>query len=140
MASLESRRKWFLDSGCSKHMMGDRRLLNNVIFKEGGNVRYGDDSQGKIIGMGSIHFESIVLENVFLVDGLKHNLISISQLCDMEYDVYFNASSCKVVCPKSKEIKLEGNRMGNVYFTFLSPPSTKLENCLVFNISQNTWL
>ena len=62
--------------------MGDQGLLNNVIFKEGGNVYYGGNSQGKIIGMDSISFKH-VLDNVFLVDGLKHNFISISQLCDM---------------------------------------------------------
>jgi len=59
-------------------MTGDQYLLNNIIFKEGGKVFYGDNSQGKIIGMGSISFEHFVLDNVFLVDGLKHNLISIS--------------------------------------------------------------
>ena len=59
-------------------MTRDRELLNNVVFKERGNVHYGDNSQGKIIGMGSIQFENITLENVLLVDGRKHNLISIS--------------------------------------------------------------
>ena len=59
-------------------MTGDQELLNNVILKEWGKVYYGDNSQGKIIGMGSISFENLSLENVFLVDGLKHNLISIS--------------------------------------------------------------
>ena len=58
-------------------MTEDRELINNMVFKEGGDVHYGDNSQGKIIGMGSIQFENITLENVFLVDGLKHILISI---------------------------------------------------------------
>ena len=60
--------------------------------------------------MGSITFEHLVLDNVFLVDGLKHNLISISQLRDMNYEIHFNASSCKVICPKTKEIKLKGKK------------------------------
>ena len=88
--------------------------------------------------MGSISFEHLVLDNVFLVDGLKHNLISISQLCDMNYEVCFDANSCKVVCPKSKELKLKGSRVGNVYLTFLG--SSRMENYLVTNFSQNTWL
>ena len=78
LASIGSRTKWFLDSGCLNHTIKDRKLLNNIIFKERGNVFYGDNSQGKIIGMGSISFENLMLDNVFLVDGLKHNLINIS--------------------------------------------------------------
>ena len=85
-------------------MTGDQGLLNNVIFKERGKVYYGDNSQGNIIGMGFISFEHLVLENVFLIDGLKHNLIIVRQLCDMNYEVYFNANSCKVICSRSKEI------------------------------------
>ena len=119
-------------------MIGDQDLLNNIIFKEGGNVFYGDNSQGKIIGMGSISFEHLVLDNVFLVDGLKHNLISISQLCDMNYKFFFDANSCQVIYTRSKEMKLKGNRIGNVYLTFLESSNT--ENCLVSNSSQNTWL
>ena len=81
-------------------MTGDQELLNNVILKRG-KVYYGDNSQGKIIGRGSISFENLTLENVFLVDGLKHNLISISQLCDLNYEVCFDASSWKVRCSKT---------------------------------------
>ena len=82
--------------------MGDQGLFNNVIFKEGGKVYYDDNSQGKIIGMGSISFEHLVVDNVFLVDGLKHNLVSISELFDMNYEVYFDANSCKFICSMSK--------------------------------------
>ena len=56
----------------------------------------------------------------------------------MNYEVCFDANSCKVICSMSKEVKLIGNRIGNVYLTFLE--SSKIENCLVTNSSQNTWL
>ena len=93
-------------------MTRDQDLFNNIIFKEGGNVFYGDNSQCNIIGMGSISFEHLVLDNVFLVDGLKHNLISISQLCDINYEVHFDANSYKVIYPKMKEVKLKRKRIG----------------------------
>jgi len=50
--------------------------------KEGGTVTYGVDLKGKIIGIGYIKVGSSTwIENVVLIDGLKHNLLSISQLC-----------------------------------------------------------
>ena len=69
-------------------------------------MHYGDSSQGKIIGMCLIQFQNVTLENVFLVDGLKHNLIRISQLCDMNYKVCFDTNSCEVVSLKTKDVKL----------------------------------
>ena len=108
------RSKWFLDSGCLKHMIGDERLFNNITYKQGGNVVYGDNSKGKIPGICSICFLNFVLENVVLVDGLKHNLISISQLCDNENKVCFNTYACEVSCLKTNEIKIVGNRIDNV--------------------------
>ena len=57
-------------------------------YHEGGTVTFGDDSKGKIIGIGNIKIgSSLLIENVVLVDGLKHNLMSISQLCDRDFKV-----------------------------------------------------
>ena len=49
-------------------------------YHEGGTVTFGGDSKGKIIDIGNIKIgSSPLIENVVLVDGLKHNLLSISQ-------------------------------------------------------------
>ncbi|GKE11229.1 retrovirus-related pol polyprotein from transposon TNT 1-94, partial [Tanacetum coccineum] len=41
---------WYLDSGCSKHMMGDLSRLGNFVKKFIGTVRFGNDHFGAIIG------------------------------------------------------------------------------------------
>jgi hypothetical protein len=46
--------KWFLDSGCSRHMTGDKNKFTSLTLKDGGNVKFGDNSKGKIIGIGNI--------------------------------------------------------------------------------------
>ena len=57
-------------------------------YHEGGTVTFRDDSKGNIIGIGNIKIGSSPLtENVVLVNGLKHNLLSISQLCDQGFKV-----------------------------------------------------
>src|ERR1044072_66251 len=74
---------WYLDSGCSRHMTGERRLFQELELKAGGVVGFGGNQKGKIIGYGTIGYgKSSSIKNVLLVEGLMHNLLSISQLAD----------------------------------------------------------
>nr|GEY49633.1 integrase, catalytic region, zinc finger, CCHC-type, peptidase aspartic, catalytic [Tanacetum cinerariifolium] len=41
---------WYLDSGCSKHMIGDRSQLVNFVHKSLGTVKFGNDHVAKIMG------------------------------------------------------------------------------------------
>ncbi|GJY20724.1 retrovirus-related pol polyprotein from transposon TNT 1-94 [Tanacetum coccineum] len=41
---------WYLDSGCSKHMTGDRSQLTNFVHKFLGTVKFGNDQLAKIMG------------------------------------------------------------------------------------------
>ena len=45
---------WCLDSGCSKHMTGDKTKFTNFKEKEQGFVTYGDNNKGRILGKGDI--------------------------------------------------------------------------------------
>ena len=75
--------KWILDSGCSRHMTGNPDMLNDIIYKDEGLVNFGDNSKGYVIGIGKVgNFETPIITNVLLVKNLKHNLLSISQLCE----------------------------------------------------------
>ena len=41
---------WYLDSGCSRHMTGDRSLFKIFESKKCGNVTFGDGSKSQIKG------------------------------------------------------------------------------------------
>ena len=72
-------------------MTGDQSKFVNLLRKDGGLVTFGDNKKGKIIGKGNIgNDSSTLIENVHLVDGLKHDLLSISQLCDKGFRVIFD--------------------------------------------------
>ncbi|XP_062103129.1 uncharacterized protein LOC133814150 [Humulus lupulus] len=89
--------QWYFDSGCSKHMTGNKLLLNN--YKEGteGQVTFGDGNKGAILGRGDLVLKNLpVVKDVLYVKGLKANLLSISQLCDDHYTVNFSKSTCLV--------------------------------------------
>ena len=67
-------------------------------YHEGDTVTFGDDAKGKIIGIGNIKIgSSPLIENVILVEGLKHNLLSISELYDKGFKVVFDDFTCDVL-------------------------------------------
>ena len=47
---------WILDSGCSRHMTGEKSLLTDVVNRTGPIVTFGDDI--KIFTMGYGKFEN----------------------------------------------------------------------------------
>ena len=67
-------------------------MLPSLLFlqKNEGYVTFGDNAKRRTIGQGNIGNDtSSLIESVLLVDGLKHNLLSISQLCDKGFKVIF---------------------------------------------------
>ena len=78
-------------------MIDDKEVFVTLRMKEGRIMTFGDDVKGHIIGIGKIQIIlQTCLENVLYVLGLKHNLISISQLCDRAYKVSFESFLCLV--------------------------------------------
>jgi hypothetical protein len=59
-------------------MTGDKHLFHTLNLKEGGTVGFGGNQRGKIIGIGNVGNSSLSISDVWLVDGLQHNLLSIS--------------------------------------------------------------
>jgi hypothetical protein len=88
---------WYLDSGCSKHMTGDKTLFQELKEGRGGNITYGDGSKSKVIGKGSVQIPGApTSQEVLYVEGLKANLLSISQFCDQDLVVQFSKKECNI--------------------------------------------
>nr|GEW08710.1 putative reverse transcriptase domain-containing protein [Tanacetum cinerariifolium] len=58
---------WYLDSGCSKHMIGDRSRLKNFVKNFIGTVRFGNDHFGAIIGYGYYVIGDVTPLNLYIV-------------------------------------------------------------------------
>ena len=85
-------------------------------YHEGGTVTFGDDSKGKIIGISNIQIgSSPLIENVILVECLKYNLLSISQLCDKGFKIIFDDSTCDVLDKKTDNCILSDFHENNVF-------------------------
>ncbi|KAI4380015.1 hypothetical protein MLD38_006249 [Melastoma candidum] len=121
--------EWYLDNGCSKHMSGDPSKFSTLTLQNGGSVSFGDNSKCFVIGTGTVDtLETMVIEDVQLVIELKHNLLSISQLCDKGY-ITFDKDSCYEML--DNKVRFIEKRRRNIYS--LSPNSfCNTKNCLLF--------
>ncbi|GJY81874.1 hypothetical protein Tco_0494625 [Tanacetum coccineum] len=85
---------WYLDSGCSKQMTGNRSHLMNFVSKFLGTVRFRNDQITRIMGYGDYQLGNVSISRVYYVEGLGHNLFSIGQFCDMDLEVAFQKNTC----------------------------------------------
>nr|GEW82843.1 integrase, catalytic region, zinc finger, CCHC-type, peptidase aspartic, catalytic [Tanacetum cinerariifolium] len=85
-----------IDSGCSKHMMGNRALLKNFVEKFLGTVRFGNNDFAVIAGYGDVVIGSMKIKKVYYVEGLGHNLFNVGKFCDKGLKVAFRKSTCFV--------------------------------------------
>nr|GEV15936.1 uncharacterized mitochondrial protein AtMg00810-like [Tanacetum cinerariifolium] len=85
---------WYLDSGCFKHMTGDRSQLTNFVDKFLGTVKFGNEHVANIMGYGDYHIVNVTISRVYFLDGLGHNLFSVGQFCDLDLEVAFHQHTC----------------------------------------------
>lgn len=85
--------EWYIDNGCSTHMIGCQNEF--IMLKKGksGSVALGNDSTVKIIGKGVVNLgnEKLKVEGVLLIGDLKHNFLSVGKMCDQGYNIRFNS-------------------------------------------------
>ncbi|KAI3727550.1 hypothetical protein L6452_16166 [Arctium lappa] len=137
----EHHQTWYLDSGCSRHMTGNKSLLLNFVKEKGPTVTFGDNSCGSTKGYGTLFNGSITFNKVAYVEGLMHNLLSISQLCDLGFYVIFREIDC-LITDKQFHTVLSGFRKDNVYVINMSDKSSEKESiCFISEDSEKkNWL
>jgi len=78
--SSKTKNPWYIDSGCSKNVTGDKDTFLSISKRKTGNVTFGNDEPGEIKGKGMVSLNNGKgkSQDVLLVDGLKHNFLSVS--------------------------------------------------------------
>ena len=68
-------------------------------------ITCGNDNSSKILGKGTINLgnKDVATKNVLLIENKKHNLLSVSQMCDQGHVLMFT----------SKEYKIQREELGN---------------------------
>lgn len=78
-------------------MTSDPSIFTILESNNGRSVTFGDNGNWKII-------IKRIVGNVYLVEGLKHNLLSINQLCNANKRVILESSMCKIIYSDTNEV------------------------------------
>jgi hypothetical protein len=108
--SQRQTKPWYIENGCSKHMTGDKGKFLSLSERKIGNITF------RSKGMVSLSNGKGKSQDVLLVYGLKHNLLSVSQMCDRGCEVVFTSKDCKIKSTNSGQVVAKGIRTkNNVY-------------------------
>ncbi|MCH84114.1 copia-type polyprotein, partial [Trifolium medium] len=128
---VTSKDDWYFDSGYSKHMTGAGGILTKFTPRPTSYVTFGDGAKGAIKGKGKIVSNDLPkLDDVLLVNGLTANLISISQLCDLNLRVNFTKEWCSVT-NDNKEVIMKGVRSKDNCYLWVPLDFKVLSTCLM---------
>ncbi|GJZ37283.1 retrovirus-related pol polyprotein from transposon TNT 1-94 [Tanacetum coccineum] len=131
---------FIVDSGCTKHMTGNLKLLCNFVKKFLGTVRFGNDQFATILGYGDLNQGNITIKRVYYVEGLNHNLFSVGQFCDADLEVVFRKSTCFVRDLQGNDL-LTGNRGSDLYTISLQETTSSTPICFMAKASPTqAWL
>ncbi|WVZ98408.1 hypothetical protein U9M48_043858 [Paspalum notatum var. saurae] len=132
---------WVLDSGCTQHMTGNGGMFTSL--EDPGDkeqVTFGDNSKGKVIGLGKIAISNdLSISNVLFVKSLSFNLLSIVQLCDLGLTCDFDKNGVLVRSENDKSMVFQGFQHGHLYLVDFSNVETPTTTCL-FSKSSLGWL
>jgi hypothetical protein len=97
-------------------MTGDKTLFRELKEGRSGNITYRDDSKSKVMGQGTVEIPGVPTpQEVLYVEGLKANLMSISQLCDNDLVVQFMKKECSIFDAQGKWLTEGDQTFDNCY-------------------------
>nr|GEV50583.1 hypothetical protein [Tanacetum cinerariifolium] len=131
---------FIVDSGCSKHMTGNLKLLINFVEKFMGMVKFRNDQIAPILGYGDLVQGAVTIKRVYYVEGLNHNLFSVGQFCDADLEVAFRKSTCFIHDLKGNDL-LIGSHGTDLYSISLQSSNSPNLICLMAKAtSSQAWL
>ncbi|WVZ58838.1 hypothetical protein U9M48_009064 [Paspalum notatum var. saurae] len=131
-----------MDSGCTQHMTGDSWMFTSLSgdVENYDKITFGDNSKGKVEGLGKIEISSeYSINNVLLVESLNFNLLSVGQLCDFGFQCLFKPNEVIVSKIDGGEEVFKGFRHNNLYLVNFNSKNANLQACL-FSKNSMGWL
>lgn len=132
---------WYLDTGASNHMSGQKHLFVGMKEVENGHVSFGDASRIQVKGRGKIRFsydkKECEFDNVYYVPGLRSNIMSMGQLMEKGYSVFMKDRILELKDKEGKSVacvEMTSNRMYKLNLRNVR------EKCLKINLADKTSL
>jgi hypothetical protein len=123
-------------------MTGEKRMFSSYEENDDPQraITFGDGNQGLVKGLGKIAISpDHSISNVFLVDSLDYNLLSVSQLCKMGYNYLFTDIGVTVFRRSDDSIAFKGVLDGRLYLVDFNDNKAELGTCLIAKTNMG-WL
>nr|ABB47538.2 retrotransposon protein, putative, Ty1-copia subclass [Oryza sativa Japonica Group] len=123
---------WIVDSGCSRHMTGDKNWFSSLKkASKTESIIFGDASTSAVLATSLVKVnEKFELKNVALVEDLKYNLLSVLQIVDENFEVHFKKTGSKVF-DSCGDSMLNISRYGRVFKADFENHVSPVITCLV---------
>jgi hypothetical protein len=103
-------------------------------------IIFGDGNQGKVKGLGKIGITTEhSISNVFLVESLGYNLLSVSQLCHTGYNCLFTNIDVSVFRRSDGSLAFKGVLDYKLYLVDFAKENADLDACLITKTNMG-WL
>jgi hypothetical protein len=123
-------------------MTGEKKMFTSYVKNRDSQdtIIFGDGNQGKVKGLGKIAImtEHSIL-NVFLIESLGYNLLSVSQLCHMSYNCLFTNIDVSVFRRSDGSLAFKGVLDDKLYLVDFSKDNVDLDVCLIAKTNMG-WL
>nr|AAU10766.1 putative polyprotein [Oryza sativa Japonica Group] len=123
---------WIVDSGCSRHMTSDKNWFSSLKkTSKTESIIFGDAATSAVLATGLVKVnENFELKNVALVEDLKYNLLSVSQIVDENFEVHFKKTGSKVFDSCGDSV-LNISRYGRVFKADFENSVSPVITCVV---------
>jgi hypothetical protein len=103
-------------------------------------ITFGDGTQGLVKGLGKIAISpNHSISNVFLIDSLDYNLLSVSQLSKMGYNYLFTDIGVTVTRRSDDSVAFKGVLNNQLYLVDFNDNNDELDTCLIAKTNMG-WL
>ncbi|WJZ92508.1 hypothetical protein VitviT2T_011498 [Vitis vinifera] len=134
---------WFLDSGCSNHMCGNKLWFSDLDEEFRQSVKLGNNSKMTVLGKGNIRMQvagvTQVITGVFYIPELRNNLLSVGQLQEKGVAILIQHGECKVYHPE-KGLIMQTSMSANRMFILPARVMPKAPTCFQITLEDNTHL
>jgi hypothetical protein len=126
--------RWIIDSGCTNHMTGEKKMFTSYVKNKDSQdtIIFEDGNHGKVNGLRKIAITTEhSISNVFLVESLGYNLLSVSQLCHMGYKCLFTNIDVSVFRRSNGSLALKGVLDNKLYLVDYTKENADLDACII---------
>jgi hypothetical protein len=91
---------WVVATAAPHHATGNRALITDLVpFQDKFIVHTADGTPMQVLGCGNVVTDAMVLPDMWYVPGLTANLVSVSQLAELDYSIGFSRAECYIRSP-----------------------------------------